>query len=225
MFKIYKNRLIISLFYAFVFISNSYAGDVFEQLPTKIHENEKYVFYSHGFIVEGTNPTPVSTRWGKYDFPQIKKSLADEQYNLIAYHRAKGTDPRAFAKKLASDIKILVESGVQYQNIYMVGFSRGGAITVLTSNEVRSKKINSIILAGCGSFVTTNQDVKVYGNVHSIYETSDGVGSCQHLINRSDKVQSFEEIAISTGKGHGAFYNPIPEWVVPVKNWIKSPKN
>jgi hypothetical protein len=31
----------------------------------------------------------------------------------------------------------------------------------------------------------------------------------------------FSEISISTGKEHGAFYRPMPEWVKPLKTWLK----
>lgn len=222
MFKLLKLIKITSLILAIGFSQKGFAGEIFDTFPTTINADEKYVFYSHGYIVEGDNPTPISPRWGKYDFPQVKESLSDEQYNLIAYHRAKNTNPRVFAKKLAKDIDKLVKAGVSQQNIYLIGFSRGGAITALTSNEVASDELNIIILAGCGKFVTNNQSLKVYGNVYSIYETSDGVGSCQHLIDRSKQVKHFEEIAISTGKEHGAFYNPLPEWLGPVKRWLKS---
>mgnify|MGYP001197410146 CR=1 FL=1 len=68
--------------------------------------------------------------------------------------------------------------------------------------------------------IKKHTQVKVYGHVKSIYETSDQVGSCQFLIDRSDDVASFNEISISTGKSHGAFYNPLPVWVEPVKQWI-----
>jgi len=224
MLKLLKTLMALG-FLCIVFLNNNaIAGELYETFPTTIKASEKYVFYSHGFIVEGTNPTPISPRWGMYDFPLIKKSLSDEDYNLIAYHRVKNTDPRAFAKKLAHDIKLLVKNGVPYRHIYLVGFSRGGAITALVSNEVASNELNIIILAGCGRFVTNNHDLQLYGNVYSIYETSDGVGSCQNLINRSKQVTKFEEIAISTGKEHGAFYQPLPEWLNPVKQWIKAEK-
>jgi hypothetical protein len=216
---------VLCLFALLTVITTANAGSLLAEFPTQINANEKYVFYSHGFIVEGTNPTPINPRWGKYDFPEVKKALSDEQYNLIAYHRAKGTDPRVFAKKLAADINKLTENGVPYRNIYLVGFSRGGAITVLTSNEVASDNMNIIILAGCSRFIKNNIELQAYGNVYSIYETSDGVGSCQFLIDRSEHVKEFEEMSISTGKEHGAFYNPLPEWVVPVKAWIKASKN
>jgi len=199
----------------------SYAGEVYTTFPKQINADQKYVFYSHGLIVEGENPTPISPQWGKYDFPTVKQALADEDYNLIAYHRPEGTDPEAFARKLASDIDRLVYKGVSYDQITLVGFSRGGAITALTSNYVASDKLKSILLAGCAGYVKHNQALKVYGLVYSIYETSDEVGSCQFLIDRNPAVKLFEEIAIGTGKGHGAFYTPLDDWVIPVKHWIK----
>ncbi|WNC68648.1 alpha/beta hydrolase [Thalassotalea nanhaiensis] len=180
------------------------------------------MFYSHGFIVEGKNPTPINPRWGMYDFPKIKNALADDDYNLIAYHRPKGTNPRVFAKKLTENANTLISKGVKPENITFIGFSRGGAITVLTSNYLASEKVNFVILAGCSTFVNNNPELDVFGNVFSVFETSDGVGSCQFLIDRSKRVTTFEEISISTGKEHGAFYTPIGEWVIPVKNWVKS---
>jgi hypothetical protein len=155
-----------------------------------------------------------------YDFPKIKKVLSDDSYNLIAYHRPKDTNPRAFAKKLTANANTLIENGVKPENITFVGFSRGGAITALTSSYLASEKVNFVILAGCSKFLKNNNDIKVVGNVFSVFETSDGVGSCQFLIDRSKRVKAFKEISISTGKEHGAFYNPLPEWVAPVKQWI-----
>jgi len=222
MLKFIKVCRIAALICTLTATSGVLAGQIFDKMPTTINPQEKYVFYSHGFIVEGNNPKPINPRWGVYDFPAIKKTLADSQYNLIAYHRAKNTNPREFAASLAENRKNLVNKGVPFENITLVGFSRGGAISILTSNILASDKLNLIILAGCGGFVSRNQKVSVYGNVHSIYETSDGVGSCQHLIDRSKNVKNFQEIAISTGKEHGAFYTPISAWVTPVKAWINA---
>lgn len=213
--------VVIGLFLSSICIANT----IYESFPSEINANEKYVFYSHGFIVEGKNPTPINSRWGIYDFPQIKKALSDENYNLIAYHRPKGTDPRVFAKKLTEDAMTLIKKGVKPENISFVGFSRGGAITVLTSHYLASDMVNFVILAGCSKFVKSNPELEVYGHVFSVFETSDGVGSCQFLIDRSKRVKSFKELSISTGKEHGAFYKPLPEWVVPVKKWLKLKHN
>lgn len=214
----------IKLLFGVFFPSSLFAADVYEQFPDKVERSQKYVFYSHGLIVEGTNPTPVNARWGKYEFPMIKKALADADYNLIAYHRAKNTEPKAFAQKLENDVRLLIAQGVSASNISLIGFSRGGAITIEASNLLANEKVNFVLLAACGRYVGNQPSLKMYGNVLSIYETSDEVGSCQFLIDRSKQVAHFTEIAISTSKEHGAFYTPIPQWVDPVKKWLKDAK-
>jgi len=196
-------------------------AEIYNTLPKQINADQHYVFYSHGYIVEGTNATPVSPRWGTYEFPKIKQALSDSQYTLIATHRANNTDPLAYATKLSADIKTLVSSGVSYSNISIIGFSRGGEITALVANQLANSQLNTIILAGCSEFLTANPQVQLYGKVLSIFETSDGVGSCQFVVDRSPHIDSFKEIAISTGKEHGAFYTPLPQWLTPVKQWLK----
>ena len=221
MLKILKIAIFISLLCLLAPVTNVYAAAIFERLPTEIHANEKYVFYSHGLIVEGSNPTPTNPRWGLYDFPKVKAALASDKYNLIAYHRAKNTKPRAFARKLAADVNLLIKHGVKPKNISLVGFSRGGAITILTSSYIQSSDINIILLATCNTFMKGHVEFIVIGNFHSIYETSDGNGSCQFLMEQSEQVNTMEEISISTGEEHGAFYRPMAEWVVPVKDWLE----
>jgi hypothetical protein len=57
------------------------------------------------------------------------------------------------------------------------------------------------------------------GNLLSIYETSDELGSCGKLAARSH-LKSFKEVSITTGKQHGAFFQPLPQWLQPLKAWI-----
>jgi len=209
--------LISILFSSFVF-----GGEIFDKFPNQINTNENYVFYSHGFIVEGTNPIPKNERWGIYEFPAIKNSLSDSEYNLIAYHRPKGTDPFKHAEALASDVRKLLKNGVVANRITIIGFSRGAFITALTSHYLAETPVNTILLAACGRIASSKYaEIKANGDLLSIYETTDGSGTCKKLQNRSIKLKSFEEVSISTGKEHGAFYRPIPEWIVPVKQWIK----
>ncbi|MDI4651961.1 MULTISPECIES: hypothetical protein [Pseudoalteromonas] len=59
------------------------AGTIYSQFPTEIDPHGHYVFYSHGFIVEGTNPKPVHKTFGVYDFIAVKEALTDESYHLI----------------------------------------------------------------------------------------------------------------------------------------------
>jgi hypothetical protein len=62
--------------------------------------------------------------------------------------------------------------------------------------------------------------VSLGGQFLSIYETTDVVGTCESLAKNSANLESFKEIAISTGEEHGAFYRPMPEWVEPLRQWI-----
>lgn len=205
-----------------LFTAQVWGDNVYNEFPKEIEPKEKYVFYSHGLIVEGDNQTPIHGRWGVYDFPAIKQALGDESYHLIAYHRPKNTQPYVFAKKLADDVKALHSRGVPFENITVLGFSRGGEITAIASHYVASTKLNTIILAACAGILKQDKAITVYGNVKSIYETSDSVGSCQFLVDRSSTVTTFEEIAISTAKEHGAFYQPLPQWMKPLKQWLKT---
>ena len=208
-----------------VFFDPCLAGTIHRDFPDEIDRNSIYVFYSHGFIVEGGNPMPKHAKWGVYDFPAIKRELADSDFELIAFHRPEKSDPVQYAKTLAEQVKQLLDAGVKTNRITILGFSKGGYITALAASELKNDGINVILLAGCGRWVKKSPDVRLYGNVLSIYETSDSVGSCKMLAENSPGLVSFEEIVIRTGLDHGAFYTPNPDWVTPVKNWIQSKAN
>jgi len=205
----------------FSFTTPSLANTIYSHFPTTVNPDEKYVFYSHGLIVEGDNLMPKDERWGVYDFIAVRKALSDPNYNLIAYHRPEKTDADQFAQKLALDVKKLISAGVKPENITLLGFSRGGEITLLASAKLRIDKINTILLAVCGAFLEEHREYQPFGNVSSIYEESDFAGSCQFLTERNNRVQSIREVSISTGKEHGAFYQPMSEWLQPLKKWLR----
>lgn len=204
--------------------ASSLSNTIHTEFPQEIDPKDKYVFYSHGYIVEGTNPTPVDKRngWGMYDFPAVKQALSDKEHQLIAYHRPKGTDPYEFSYKLAGDVRTLVRAGVVPENITLIGFSRGAFITAVTSHNLANVEVNTILLAGCGRFASDRyKNMSLYGHVLSIFETTDGSQTCRKLELRSPEAKSFDEIAINTGLSHGAFYRPKDEWVKPIKKWIR----
>jgi predicted esterase len=203
--------------------STGSAAQLYEQFPADIHPAERYVIFSHGFIAEGDDPKPVSPQFGVYDFPALKQALfAGGGYNLIAVQRKKGLEVEDHARQLESWVHQLIKAGVQPSRITLVGFSRGSMITGLASSHLVSEGINTALLAICshGDLVLdSNPPLKLGGNFLSIYETSDQYGSCAQLAARSHLV-SFKEVAISTGKAHGAFFVPRPVWVDPLKAWI-----
>lgn len=197
------------------------ATNIHNKLPNDIAPNGRYVFYSHGYIVEGTNSKPEHPRWGVYDFPAIVKSLSALNATIIAEHRPANTDPFKHAQKLKRQVEHLIQQGVAAHNISLVGFSRGGFITATTSSLLANSQIKTVILAACTSSLSKHKEIVLHGKIFSIYETSDTVGSCDRVIERSGKnVVSFEEISISTGQEHGAFYRPIDAWVLPLKKWL-----
>ncbi len=53
----------------------STAAEVYDHSPDAIHAKERYVIYSHGLIVEGDEPRPISPKYGQYDFPGIKQAI------------------------------------------------------------------------------------------------------------------------------------------------------
>ena len=93
-------------------------------------------------------------------------------------------------------------------------------MTALASSGFAAEGINTALLAICeDGDVSQAQGLVLGGNLLSIYETSDQLGSCRKLSARSH-LKSFKEVAISTGKKHGAFFQPLPQWTEPLKAWI-----
>jgi len=123
-------------------------------------------------------------------------------------------------QQLESEVQRLLAAGVKPGRITLVGFSRGGQITAVASSHLASKGINTAILAICtdGDF-PDDTSLALGGNFLSIYETSDEVGSCAKLAEHSH-LASFKEVAVSVGKAHGTFFQPRPQWIQPLKNWI-----
>ena len=203
-----------------LFPISSAAVEIYDKFPDNIHAGERYVIYSHGLIVEGNDPRPVSPLYGQYDFPGIKQSLfGGGGFNLIAFQRPKSTDD-GYADTLKVWVRRLLDAGVKPSRITLIGFSRGAGLTALASNGLASDGINTALLAICeGGEVAQAPGLILGGNFLSIYETSDALGSCDKLAARSH-LKSFEEVPISTGKKHGAFFQPLPEWMGPLKTWI-----
>lgn len=214
---------------AFGFLSLLLAGPclastIHSDFPASIDPDGIYVFYSHGAIVEGGDPKPKHPKWGIYDFPAIKRDLAGSGFEVIASHRPQKTDPAKYAKTLVGQVNKLLDAGIEPNRISLLGFSKGGYISALASSEI-DDAINVILLAACGKRVKNSPDIRLHGNFLSIYETSDSVGSCKKLADNSPGLVSFEEISISTGLSHGAFYRPVEDWMKPVKDWIQAKAN
>lgn len=201
---------------------NSVAVELYTKFPREINPNETYVIYSHGLIVEGENPRPEHPKYGTYEFVKIKEALFNEGgFNLMAHHRPANTNIDTYVEFLVSWVHRLVDAGVKPSKITLVGFSRGSHLTAFASNRLSKLGINTALLASCmAGDIPTQSPLSLGGNLLSIYETSDVMGTCEKLASHS-KLTSFKEISISTGLNHGAFFLPLPEWIEPLKGWIR----
>ena len=183
----------------------------------------KYVFYLHGAIIEKGNPRPIHEKYGLYDYPAILSSLSKYDFQLLSEQRQADTDHLLYAKKIVMQINELLTTGVKPENITVLGFSKGAMITVIISSLLKSEEINFVIMATCGEWYDQDdflKELRLRGNVLSIYERSDLAGSCQSLVKRLPAPSSFIEIELNTGKEHGAFYLPRDEWIKPLVSWV-----
>lgn len=210
---------IIALFFS----SFASAVEIYEAFPEEINADERYVIYSHGLILEGNTARPEHSEYGAYEFEKVKESIFDGgNFNLIAHHRPSNTDIEDYVNLLESWVLELVDNGVSSSSITLVGFSRGSHLTALASARLSEYNINTALLASCmEGDIPFGPPLEIGGNLLSIYETSDVMGSCANLAEHSPSLVSFREIQIATGQTHGAFFRPLDEWVAPLRDWIR----
>jgi hypothetical protein len=177
-----------------------------------------YVFYLHGMIVEGSDGRPVSQSYGRYEYPAIIAALQDKGFTVISEIRPANTEPRAYALKVSSQIDSLKQKGVPSSHITVIGASKGALITMLASTFTKDKDVKYVIMAGCSG---TNDEINMNGQVLSIYEKSDGAGSCAAVKKASIGISRYKEVQLNTGMRHGFIYRPIDAWLKPAADWVK----
>lgn len=215
-------RFVFSLAFGVICLSHSpgASAEIYLAYPETVDIGQNYVFYLHGKIVEGADTRPEHPRWGTYDFPAVVDALTTDSYHLIAVHRSAGKNSIEHATELAAKIRSYQDQGLDPTQMTIIGFSKGGAIAILAMNTLKQENLTTILLAACADWTHDAADILAYGKLYSIFEKSDRVGSCAPIQKRSELLVEFKEIEIDTGFEHGAFYQPLQDWVVPVKKWI-----
>ncbi len=106
-------------------------------------------------------------------------------------------------------VRQLLAAGVPASRITIVGFSRGSYITAYAADRLRDTGIHTALLGSCsnGDVTTNGAPLVLGGDLLNIYETTDSVRECGALAKRGH-LTSFTEVAITTGKKHGAFGVP-----------------
>ena len=198
--------------------------------PTSSTASEKhYIFYLHGKVIEDQGLPAISPDYGEYEYQAIIDRLSGYGFEVISEQRQKNTDSWVYAKKIAGQITTLLNAGVPAKNITVVGASKGAGITIYISDLLENKEINYVIMAICNpeTLDLLNQnDVSLYGNVLSIYDSADAfAGSCQEIFSLSEGkgLSKQEEITLNVGTGHGVLYKPLDEWIIPTVQWAGKP--
>lgn len=193
-------------------------------LNLKVCMAQSYIFYLHGRIIETQGPNAVEkvNGYGAYLYYDILDSLKQKKFIVISEVRPANTDIKAYALKVKKQIDSLLKRGVKAENITVIGASKGSHIAMYVSSYAKNKALNFVFMAACSDQVSESEkDINFYGNVLSIYEKSDGPGSCMALKKQSTGVQHFKEIEINTGLKHGFLYKPLKDWVQPALNWAE----
>ncbi len=198
-------------------------GGVFEHVPASIQIDSHYLFYLHGRIIENEGRRPTHPQFGIYEYDQILQVLSDSGYVVISEARQPMTSVTDYSELIATEINHLLKAGVPPQNITTMGFSKGGIIAIALSSILQNPDLNFIFMASCGDYIFEYSQYVISGRILSIYEVSDDLGvSCGPLFERSPFSYPVKQIEIHTGKGHGAFYRPMDEWITPVSLWLSN---
>jgi pimeloyl-ACP methyl ester carboxylesterase len=150
---------------------------------------------------------------------------------VVSEARLEQTDAEAYAKKVATQVRRLLEQGVPPSHVTVIGHSKGGSIALIAASELHEEKLNFVIMAGCGkrgsgfrrSFerFLDERAARLRGRLLSIYDASDRLaGSCREAFEKAAVAES-AEVVLQTGQGHALFWSPKAVWVDEVVGWAE----
>jgi pimeloyl-ACP methyl ester carboxylesterase len=209
--------MITSLLITFVLVIQQ---TILSEPPKKVDTSARYLFYLHGRIVE-EGRRPISPQYGPYEYDEILNVFKSKGFVVVSEQRPKGTDVEQYASKVANQVNQLLKAGVPPRNITVVGASQGSFIAMLASTYLKKRDVKFVFIAGCSADARFLDMVDLHGNVLSIYERSDGAGSCEKFRADATGIAKYEELQLQTGLRHGFIYRPMTEWVEATISWAR----
>jgi hypothetical protein len=204
-------------------LSSDSQGKLLKDVPEKIETGARYLFYLHGRIIENEGVRPVHPQHGVYEYQQILETFSGKGFTVVSEARPRGTDVQQYAAKVTGQIRALIKAGVPPQHITVVGASKGGAIAVAASTQLKNRDLNFVLLAACGDSDEYRRfPPDLWGSVLSIYDSKDDwAGTCRKFFEQSRGLKRREELELKLGLGHGLLYRPLKEWVEPTADWAR----
>src|SRR5438105_14726369 len=117
-------------------------------VPATIDPAARYLFHLHGRAIEVQGPK-AKTPWGNYLYNELLEAFGDRGFIIISEVRPATTQVEPHATMVAGQIAQLLSAGVPPENITVTGFSKGGAIAVLTTAIAANPRVNFVVMAGC----------------------------------------------------------------------------
>jgi hypothetical protein len=194
---------------------------VLDRVPAAPNPAARYLFYLHGRIIEVQGPEAVSPDFGRYEYHRILETFVDHGFTVVAEVREDGAGGD-FVQATAAQVRALLDAGVPADHVTVVGFSKGGFLTLGVSAAVGSDGVRYAILAGCSSAPewVARTGPRLRGRFLSLYDRSDRfTPSCAPVFEAADRVRDKDEHVLDTGLDHGLFYRPRQDWVSRVVQW------
>lgn len=195
-------------------------NNIIPRVPEEPEQSALYLFYLHGQIIEEKGIRPKSEEFGYYEYELILQELANNGFIIVSEARKQGADVFEYSKFIASQIKELITGGIPSCNITVVGASKGGVIGAYASSILKINNINYVFLSSLFEEMLKDESLMLYGNVLSIYDSSDKFSiTPEKYFERSKELNDYKSITLEMNKGHGIIFKPYKEWIVPLVDW------
>ncbi|MEP4377918.1 MAG: hypothetical protein ABJ215_17415 [Alphaproteobacteria bacterium] len=210
------------------FSTPAFAGAIHKDVPEKVDPDKRYLIYLHGAWLESHALSEPHPKRGLYQYEKILAELAARDFEVISELRVGKPNPRKYTRtRVIPQVNALLAKDVPPNRITVVGFSKGGMMTLVLSAQAKMPALNIVNLAGCGkgrfraaydSFLK-NDAAKMQGRMLSLYDPADLIaGTCAEAAMLGTRLKMTEE-ALKPGKGHGTFYSPNPAWLDRIASW------
>jgi hypothetical protein len=187
---------------------------------------ERYIFFLHNRFLEEATLEDAHPEYGKCEYREIIAAFKKAGFTVLSEIRPRNTNVQPYAGKIAAKVDSLLAKGIKPGNITVIGTSKGGFIAQHVSSKLNNPQLNFVFIGSC-SDNGQGSSLNFSGNILSIYEKSDAIGtSCVPMKNKSiQNVSHFKELELNTGLRHGFLFKASPQWIDPCINWAKGNYN